>query len=280
MREVVIVGAGQLGGLIAHALARLDAARAVRIVDDNAQIAKGKAYDIAQAAAIEGFATVVTGSTELSGVSGAGVIVLADAATGGEWQGDEGLALIRRLRATAPRAVLLCAGLSHRELIEQSVQSQRISRARIIGSAGEALVAAATALVGLELDVSPRDVSLFVLGVPPRRIVVGWEAAAVAGSPLTALIREPVRRRLGERIAALWPLAPYALAAAASKAVQSIAGTSRRPVTCFVASDDEGGTRTRTAALPVRLGPDGVVDVVTPRLSAAERVALDNAMLL
>jgi hypothetical protein len=51
-------------------------------------------------------------------------------------------------------------------------------------------------------------------------------------------------------------------------------------VTCFVAPDDTSGTRRRTIALPVKLGRQGIVEVMMPELSAGERVALDNAMLL
>jgi len=47
-----------------------------------------------------------------------------------------------------------------------------------------------------------------------------------------------------------------------------------------VPPDTALGTRTRTAALPVRLGPSGIAEVVLPTLSSAERVALDNAMTL
>ena len=61
MREVAIVGAGELGGLVAHALARRNAADVVRLIDDTGHIAEGKALDISQAAPVEGFATVVSG---------------------------------------------------------------------------------------------------------------------------------------------------------------------------------------------------------------------------
>ena len=95
--------------------------------------------------------------------------------------GEDGLTLVRRLNAIAPRALFLCAGVSHRELVERSVRELHIPRSRILGSASEAFVAAATAIVALELDVSPRDVALSILGVPPRHIVIAWEDAAVAG---------------------------------------------------------------------------------------------------
>ena len=57
MREVAIVGAGELGGLVAHALARRNAAGLVRLIDDSGRVAEGKALDISQAAPVEGFAT-------------------------------------------------------------------------------------------------------------------------------------------------------------------------------------------------------------------------------
>jgi len=292
MREVAIVGAGELGGLVAHALVRRNAADLVRLIDDHGRVAEGKALDIGQAAPVEGFAGSVAGSTDLSTAAGAGVVVIADrvggpGSTGNPgnpgndvWQGEEALTLVRQLNAIAPRALLLCAGLTHRELVEHSVRELHIPRSRILGSASEAFVAAATAIVALELDVSPRDVTLSILGVPPHHIVIAWEHAAVAGFALTGMMTEPIRRQLTRRIGALWPVGPYALAAAACKVVDAMSGNSRRPVTCFVAPDDQAGVRARAAALPVRLGSSGIVEVMMPALSVAERVALDNAMML
>ena len=280
MREVAIVGAGELGGLTAHALARRNAAGVVRLIDDRGRLAAGKALDISQAAPVESFATTVIGSTDPSMAAGASVIVIADGVDGLSPEGDDGLLLVRRLNAIAPRALIVCADIPHRELVDRSVRELHVSRSRILGSASEAFVAAATAVVALELDVSPRDVALSILGVPPDRIVIAWENAAVSGFALGGTMSEPVRRQMAQRISALWPVGPYALAAAASKVVDALVGNSRRPVTCFVAPDDRAGVRARTAALPVRLGPGGLVEVVMPALSVVERVALENAMLL
>jgi malate dehydrogenase len=280
MREVAIVGAGELGGLTAHDLARRNAADVIRLIDDSGRVAEGKALDISQAAPVEGFATTVVGSTDLSMAAGASVVVVADKVGGESWQGDDGLMLVRRLHAMAPRAQFVCADTSHRDLVDRSVRELHLSRSRIVGSACEAFVAAATAVVALELDVSPRDVALSILGVPPRQIVIAWEHAAVAGFSLGGMMTEPVRRRMADRIAALWPVGPYARAAAAGKVVDALLGNSRRPLTCFVAPDDATGVRMRTAALPVRVGPDGQIEVQMPALSVIERVALDNAMML
>jgi malate dehydrogenase len=278
MQHVAIIGAGELGGATAHALARSNLVRSITLIDETKRVAAGKALDIAQAAPVEGFATQVSGATDVSMAAGASIVILADRMTGGEWQGEDGLVLLKRLSQTASGAVVLCAGPSQRELVDRGVRELKLARTRVFGSAPESLAAAVRALVALAVNGSPRDVSLSVLGVPPAHTVIAWADATVAGFSLTRIVDEPARRRLGARVAALWPPGPYALAAGATAVVDAMAGRSRRVASCFVAPDISTGTHTRTGAMPVRLGPAGILDVVLPSLSAVEQVALDNAM--
>jgi len=278
MQEVAIVGAGELGGALAHVLARREATRTIRLIDDKGRVAEGKALDIAQAAPVEGFATQLSGSTDWATGAGARVIVVADRFGRGEWSGDEGLQLVGQLARSAPAAVILCAGATQRELVDRAVRELRIGRMRLFGSAPEALAGGARALVALAANGSPRDVSLSVLGIPPSHTVIPWEDATLAGFALTRILDEPSRRRIASRIAALWPPGPYALATAAALAIDAIAGRTRRLVSSFVAPDTSAGVQSRTAAMPVRLGPAGIVDVISPTLSVVERVALENAM--
>jgi len=278
MQEVAIVGAGDLGGGLAHVLARRDVARTIRLIDEKGRVAEGKALDIAQAAPVEGFATQLSGSTDWATAAGANVIVIADRFGGGEWGGEDGLQLVRQLSRSAPAAVLLCAGAAQRDVVDRGVRELRVGRGRLFGSAPEALAGGARALVALAANRSPRDVALSVLGIPPSHTVIPWEDATLAGFALTRLVDEPSRRRIAARVAALWPPGPYALATAAALVVEAIAGQTRRIASCFVAPDTAAGVKSRTAALPVRLGPAGIAEVVTPTLSVVERVALENAM--
>jgi malate dehydrogenase len=280
MHQVAIIGAGELGGLLAHALARRSVASDVFLIDDNGRAAQGKALDLAQAAPVEGFASRITGTSDKAVAAGAAIIAVADPFGAPPLAGEPALMLVKRLRQLAPRALVVCADASHRELIERGVRELRVERTRLIGSAPEALVAGVRALVAVETGSSARDVSLNAIGIPPEHIVVPWEDATIGGFGVTRMLSEPQRRRLDSRIAALWPPGPYALAAAAAKAIDVVLRRSDQLVTCFVAPDDTAGMRMRTAALPVRLGGTGVVDVVLPAMSGRERVQLDNAMLL
>ena len=282
MLEIATIGAGELGGAVAHALARSDIARRVVLIDDSTEtntVAAGKALDIAQAAPVEGFATELSGSTDLYRAAGAELVVVADRFRGGEWAGEESLVLLRRLQQLAPRAIVMWAGAGGCDAIERGVLELKIPRQRLFGSAPEALVGAARAMTALALQGSAREVELSVLGVPPAHLVIPWEDATAGGLSVVRQLDEPTRRRLEHTITSLWPPGPYALAAAAAKAAAAIAGKTRQRVCGFVAPDTSSGVRARTASMPLRLGPSGIVEVIAPILSGSDQTALDNGML-
>lgn len=284
MQTAAIIGAGELGGAVAHVLARRNIVRTITLVDEAGQVASGKALDIAQAAPVEGFTTVLSGSTDVSAAAGASVVIMADRFGGApghdDWHGEEGLAMLRRVGQMASTAVILCAGATHLELVDRGVRELHLSRTRVFGSAPEAFANGARALVALAVNGSPRDVALSVLGVPPHHLVIAWADASVAGRALSRSLEEPARRQMAARIAAMWPPGPYALASAAVAVVEAMAGHSRRLASCFVAPDSSAGVRSKTGALPVRLHEAGIVEVVLPSLSVAEQVAFDNAMIV
>ena len=279
MQDVAIVGAGELGGNLAHALARRDVVRSIRLIDPAGSLAAGKALDIMQSAPIEQFATQVAGATDVSYAAGAAIIVIADRAAG-EWRGDEAMLLLKQLAQFTQPALVLCAGASQRELVERGVREQRYPAGRLAGSAPEAFAAALASLIALEWNGSVRDIALTVLGVPPDHTVIPWHTVTIAGFAATDVLSEPVRRRLEARLAALWPPGPTALAAAAAEAVASMVSESRRTFSCFVTPSEIVEGRYRAAALPVRLGPDGARRIELPELDPRARVALDTAMRL
>ncbi|MFN7916108.1 MAG: hypothetical protein U0Q55_12285 [Vicinamibacterales bacterium] len=278
MIDVAIIGAGELGGSLAHVLARREIVRRIQLIDPSGQIAAGKALDIMQTGPVEGFTTPLHGSTDLTRVAGAHLVVLADQAK--PQPGTDDLLVLRQISQLAARAVVLCAGSDGRLLVERGVRDLRYGRERLFGSAPEALAASVRALVALQTNGSVRDVALTVLGVPPAHAVVNWDDATIGGFAATRVLDEPTRRRLGTQVGPLWPPGPHALAHAAVEAIAAVAGISRRAVSCFVAPPSGEGARTRAAAMPVRLGLTGVTGVEAPTLSVAAQVALDNAMLL
>jgi hypothetical protein len=114
--------------------------------------------------------------------------------------------------------------------------------------------------------------------VPPRQTVIPWQTVTIAGFAATDVLSEPVRRRIEMRLEALWPPGPFALATAAAEAIATIVSDSRRTFSCFVAPTDLMERRSRAAALPVRLGPNGVARMELPELDPRARTILDTAL--
>src|SRR5215213_5335485 len=97
MSTVAIIGAGPLGGALAHALAGRGRVNEVRLIDPEGRIAEGKALDILQSAPVQQFSTRVTAAPGYAAAAGVDVIVFADLVAGGEIAGDAGLALLRQI---------------------------------------------------------------------------------------------------------------------------------------------------------------------------------------
>src|SRR5207249_4552707 len=119
--------------------ARRDIVSKVQLIDDETSVAAGKALDIMQSSALHAFATTVQARAEVDADYGADLIVVADAVTGGEWRDENGLMLLRRVAERHPRALIVCAGIAQRDVLERGVREMHLSRQRIIGTAPEAL---------------------------------------------------------------------------------------------------------------------------------------------
>ncbi len=280
MQHVAIIGAGDLGGAIASRLATRGTSREIRLIDEAVGVASGKALDILQAGPIARSDTKIVAHSAFDASAGAAVVVLADRPGSGatEWSGEGALAIVRRLLNQDPDVVILCAGPSSRWLVERGVLEVGARRRRLIGTAPEALRSALRALVALETESSPKDVSLAVLGVPPSHTVVPWSEASVAGAQLAGAIGAHQLARMERRVPALWPPGPYALASATVRAIEAVLVGSRQFISGFVLLDGELGVRRRAAAFPIMLGPGGVTRIATPSLSGYERTQFDNAV--
>ena len=280
MPVVAIVGAGTLGGALAQTIAARDRVRAVRLVDEAADVAAGKALDIRQSAPLDRFGARVTAHGDIAAAADADILVLAGPAgePHREWQEAEGLALLDRLGAGRSGTVVLCAGATHRRLVERGVAERGIASRRLLGTAPEALRAAVTAVVALDAGCPASDVSLTVTGIPPRHAVVPWGQATVAGQRLDRRLSAARLARARSRTPLLWPPGPYALSAAAARIVSALVDRTGRLASCFVLPDGELGARGRALAVPVQLDAEGIARIVEPALSADESARLRQGL--
>lgn len=280
MTTAAIIGAGELGGAIAHALARRDAVGRIWLVDSAGNPAAGKALDIQQSGAIEGFGTQLGGTSDVTRIIGCDVCIIADRFGPGsaEWQGEEGFAHLTRIAEMVPDAPLVFAGAAQAPLLAQLAREAHLPRTRLIGSAPEALASAIRSIVAMEARCSPSELTLTVLGTPPTGFVVPWSEASLGGYSLGSVLSQVQLTRIAARTARLWPPGPFALGQAAACVAHGIIHSARRAFSVLTMLEGEFGVRGRVGAIPAVLSTPGIVHTRTPSLSVRERVELETAL--
>ena len=280
MSLVAIVGAGEIGGAAARALALRARVGVVRLIDEKEWIAAGKALDLMQSGPVRGSDTRVEGAADLEGASGAAAIILADPIGSAEWSGEAGLGMLRRLLRSGclGQSVLICAGSGQLALMQQGVEEHGLSRRRVIGSAPEALAAAARALVAIEARAASNQVTLTVIGNPPDRMVIPWPEASIGGNSISSMLTAPQLHQLERRVRGLWPPGPGALGTAAALLGEAAVAGSRRLFSAFVSLDRDNGTKAPVCAWPVSIGPTGLERITTPVLTGRDRVVVDEVL--
>jgi len=280
MLTVCVIGAGELGGAVAHALARGGRVTRVVLVDDAASVAAGKALDIQQSGPIGPFDTRLEGTSDLSQVAGASVCVVADRSgrPSTEWQDEDGAAMLRRLTPHLAAAPIVFAGASQAGVLLAASRDLHIGRERLMGSAPDALTAAVKSMVALEAGCSPTEVGLTVLGAPPRGFVVPWSEASIGGYSLERVLAQVQLTRIDARLAGLWPPGPFALGLAAARVAEGLVTTSRRTFTLLTVLAGEFGVRGRVGVVPATVSGSGIVHTRAPTLNTRERVRVENAL--
>lgn len=277
MSGVAILGAGELGGAIAHALAGRGRIREITLVDEAADVASGKALDIRQTGPIDRLDVHVGAAADLLSAAGASVIVLADAVGSGEWKDDHGLALVDRLVRAGTAAAFVFAGPNQTTLMRAASRELGVAADRIVGTAAAAVVGTVRALVGLEAGSAGAGVSVTVGGRPPT-FVVAWSSATIAGSLVTD--RVPAHRLLavGQSLKRFWPPSVRAIAAPTSRIVEALVRGSRDLHQALTILDSDFGSRGGVAMMPLSIGPGRVLARVMPSLSPQERTEIENTI--
>ena len=281
---IAILGAGELGGTVAQALALRDCVGRIVLIDAAAGVAAGKALDLQQSAAVDRFHTRLTGTDDLSAVTGARLCIVADRAGSppAEWEGEDGLVVLGRVLQYGSGTPVVFAGARQSsgtgDLILRGARDLGAARERLIGSAPEALASALRALVALEAECSPSEVGLSVLGAPGGGFVVAWSEAAIGGHAIDRVLSQAQLARLEVRCDRVWPPGSYTLGAAAARVAEAILRSGRRHVNVLTLLSGEFGVRDRVGTLPVLLGPGGIARIRVPSLSPRERVQLESAL--
>lgn len=299
-KKVSVIGAGQTGASTAQRIVQRGYADVV-LADVVEGLAEGKALDLQESAPVVGFDALVTGVTTTP--DGAGyeatansdlVIITSGVPRKPGMSRDDLLAINQQVITTVVRAVVAqspnCIIVMLTNPVDAMTQlAYRVSgfpSARVIGQAGILDTARYKTFVALELNVSFQDVDALVLGGHGDTMVPLPNETRVGGRPLPSLLsRERIdqiierTRRGGEEIVRFLKTgsAFYAPSAALAAMADAILLDQKRVYPCCVYLQGQYGINDLYVGVPVKLGAQGVEEIIELALASDELAALQRS---
>ena len=193
--------------------------------------------------------------------------------------------VVEQAVAHSPDAVLVVVSNPLDAMCHVAKDASGWPRERVVGMAGILDTARFRTFVAWETGSSGRDVAAMVLGGHGDQMVPVVSATNVGGIPLRQLLSderieaivERTRKGGGEIVALLGTSAWYAPGAATAEMVDAIVLDQKRVLPCTAYLEGEYGIRDLYMGVPVRLGADGVEEVVELELTDDERAELERS---
>ncbi len=298
--KIALIGAGQIGGTLAL-LVGLKELGDVVLFDVMEGVPQGKALDLVQSSAIEGFDARLSGSNSYQGIEGAAVcIVTAGVPRKPGMSRDDLLAINLKvmeqvgagIKKYAPNAFIICITNPLDAMVWALQKSCGLPRHMVVGMAGVLDSARFRYFLADEFNVSVEDVTAFVLGGHGDSMVPLPRYSAVAGIPLPDLIKmgwtsaarmeeivERTRNGGGEIVSLLKTgSAFYAPASSAIAMAESYLRDKKRVLPAAAWLNGEYGVKDLYVGVPVVIGAKGVERIVEIELNGGERGMFEKSV--
>lgn len=293
-RKVTVIGGGMVGGTVAQMLALRDYADIV-LVDIVEGMPQGKSLDMMQMGTLLGFDTNITGSNGYEETAGSDVVVITSGIARKPGMSRDDLlrtnmgiveSVTTQVVAGSPDAVIIVVSNPLDAMCHVAFDAAGFPRERVIGMAGVLDSARFRAFIAMELNVSVEDVTAMVLGGHGDTMVPLSRYSTVAGIPIPELMSaerltaiETRTANGGAEIVGLLKTgsAYYAPGMSAVEMVDSIVLDKKRVVPCSVLLQGEYGINGLYVGVPVKLGSQGVEQIIQLNLTEAESAALHKS---
>jgi malate dehydrogenase len=292
--KVTVVGSGFVGQTTAMRVLEQGLGEVV-LIDIVEGLPQGLALDLRQAAPIQGYEPLVTGTNDYADTAGSDVVVITAGfpRQPGMSRMDllgKNAAIVRdvveKVVPGSPEAILIVVTNPLDEMTFLASEVSGFPRPRVMGMAGVLDSARLRAFVAEELGVSPSVVRAMTLGSHGESMVPLPRHATVDGRPLVELVDEATLERLyqrtrdaGAEIVSLLKKgsAYYAPSASVVRMVREIVRPSGELLPVCAWCTGQYGIHDVYVGVPVRLGPGGVEEIVEIDLSHDELRALREA---
>jgi malate dehydrogenase len=299
-KKISLIGAGNIGGTLAHLIALKKLADVV-LLDVVEGVPQGKALDISQSSAVEGFDCSVIGTCNYEDIKNSDVVIVTAGIPRKPGMSRDDLVAINtgiikivaeNIKKYAPNAFVIVVTNPLDVMVWVMKEVSGLPHNKVVGMAGVLDSSRFNYFLSQELNISVNNVTSFVLGGHGDGMVPLARYTAVGGVPIGDLIKTGVTtkekldaiiqrtRDGGAEIVQLLKTgsAFYAPASSAISMAQSYLLDQKRVLPCAAYLNGEYGVRELYVGVPVIIGAKGVEKIIEIELSAEEKSAFDKSV--
>ena len=299
-KKITLIGAGQIGGTLAHLIALKGLANVV-LFDVAAGIAKGKALDIAQSSPVSGFNVSLSGTDNYDDTKNSDVIIITAGVprkpgmTRDDLLGIN-LKIIKQvaegIKKTSPNAFVICI-TNPLDVIVMALQKYSgLPKNKVVGMAGILDSSRFIYFLSEELKVPVQKIKSFVLGGHGDSMVAMLGSTEIEGKKIIEFVKEGKlsKERLeqivertkkgGAEIVKFLEKgsAFYAPAASGVEMAECYLKDSKKQLPCAVYLNGEYGAKDIYAGVPVIIGSGGVEKIIELNLSPEEKKNFEKSV--
>ena len=292
--KVTVVGAGNVGATAAQRIYDRGYADVV-LVDIVEGLPQGKALDMLESGPVLGSDAKVIGTNDYADTAGSDVVVITSGIARRPGMSRDDLLLTNMnivtsvteaVVAASPDCILVIVTNPLDAMAQRAFQVSGFPRERVVGMAGILDTARFRTFLAEELNVSVNSVEAYVLGGHGDTMVPVTASTTVGGRPITQVLSaervdEIVKRTQdgGAEIVNLLKTgsAYYAPSAAIMQMVEAILFDKQEILPCTAYLDGEYGIDGLFVGVPLKLGANGVEEIIEFDLTAGEQAALENS---
>ena len=291
MTKISLIGAGQIGGTLAHLIGTKELVNEVVLFDVASGIAKGKALDIAQSSSVDGFNVKFSGTDDYKDIRDSDVIIITAGVPRKPGMSRDdllgiNLKIIKQvaegIKQNVPNAFVICITNPLDVMVMAFQKYSGLPSNKVVGMAGILDTSRFKLFLSLELNVVVKEIEAMVMGGHGDTMVPMPRFTKVSGRPLLDLVKEgkitqerleEINQRTRDGGAEIVKFlengsAFYAPAASGVQMAEAYLNDQKKLLPCAVQLNGEYSVSNVYAGVPVIIGKGGVEKI--------EEVSLDN----
>ena len=301
MSKISLIGAGQIGGTLAHLIGLKELANEVVLFDVASGIAKGKALDIAQSSSVDGFNVKFSGSDNYQDIKDSDVIIITAGVPRKPGMSRDdllgiNLKIIKQvaegIKTYSPDAFVICITNPLDVMVMAFQKFSGLPTNKVVGMAGILDSSRFKLFLSLELSVPVKEIDAMVMGGHGDTMVPLPRFTKISGKPLLDLVSEgkiseekleSINQRTRDGGAEIVKYlekgsAFYAPAASGVEMASAFMKDEKKLLPCAAFLNGEYGVKNIYAGIPVIIGKDGIEKIEEIELDEKEKDQFNNSI--